>query len=171
MSQRNGKILITIDMTLAWRDFSDGKIKAKIRYQIPLPQRPERQGHSDRIVRRTRPYSLVTRSSQTVAFPLRERRSFMSKPIQGWSLSSCFGEASFRFSWGVSFRERRRDRSALLSIQACNQRNHPVRAWATEIPSKMAPAFALRVWKRIGLPGLLTFWLSYADKRGFLFPE
>jgi hypothetical protein len=84
MSQRTWKKLITIDVTLAWRDCWDGKIREKIRYRILLHPKPGREGHSQRIVRCTRPYSLLTRLCQRVAFPLRERRPFMSRPIQYW---------------------------------------------------------------------------------------
>jgi hypothetical protein len=85
MSQRRGKTLIITDMRFARRDFSDGKSRAKIRYQIPLAQRLGCQGHSQIIVRGTRPYNPLTRSGQRVAFPLRDQRSFMSRPIQSWS--------------------------------------------------------------------------------------
>jgi hypothetical protein len=82
-----------------------------------------------------------------VAFPLRKRRSFMSRSIQGWSTPSCFVEASLPFPWGVFFHECRLDRGKLWSIQTYNQRCNRARVWATAILSKMALAFALRVSK------------------------
>jgi hypothetical protein len=122
----------------------DGKIGAKILRQILLPRKHWLRNNSQKNNHHTRIYSLFIVSNQRVTCPLQSGRLFMRRQIQTWLSSSRFGKGSLRFPWRVSFCDYKNYCATLQSVEADNQRNHPMRALAEEILPKVGTTFALR---------------------------
>jgi hypothetical protein len=122
-------------------------MRAEIRDQNFLSQRPELHKKSQKINRRTRLYVLLADSNHRVTCPLRNGPSFVRRSIQASSSSSRFWEGFLRLPWGVSLCDCRNYCTTLRLVEAGNQRDRPAWIWATEILPKVGAPFALGISK------------------------